>query len=100
MKRPTARARLVTSHREIRTGVLPVTRAVILLLRSALVSSPMRTRALLRSRWRSLVSAGLVLAGLVVQVVLVHLMYELVDLTLSLMEVWAELARKHLELTL
>jgi hypothetical protein len=46
--------------------------------------------------WRLL----LVLLGLVVQVVLTVLMWQLVDLTVSLMEVWAELARKHLELTL
>jgi hypothetical protein len=46
--------------------------------------------------WRT----ALVLLGLLVQVVLTLLMWELVDLTLSLMEVWAELARKHLELTL
>jgi hypothetical protein len=43
---------------------------------------------------------ALVLVGFLVQVVLTLLMWELVDLTLSLMEVWAELARKHLELTL
>jgi hypothetical protein len=46
--------------------------------------------------WRT----ALVLVGFLVQVVLTLLMWELVDLTLSLMEVWAELARKHLELTL
>jgi hypothetical protein len=30
--------------------------------------------------------------------VLTVMMWQLVDLTISLMEVWAELARKHLEL--
>jgi hypothetical protein len=33
-------------------------------------------------------------------VVLVWLVGELVDLSISLMELWAELARKHLEITL
>jgi hypothetical protein len=36
----------------------------------------------------------------VVQVVLTVMMWQLVDLTVSLMEVWAELARKHLEIVL
>ena len=38
--------------------------------------------------------------SLVVQAVLIWLLGELVDLSISLMELWAELARKHLELTL
>lgn len=42
----------------------------------------------------------LLLVGFIVQLVVVAMVYELVDLTISLMEVWAELARKHLELTL
>lgn len=42
----------------------------------------------------------LVLTGFVVQGVLTWMMWQLVDLSISLMEVWAELARKHLELTL
>ena len=51
---------------------------------------------LLVNRWRVL----LVLVGAVVQVVLVLLVWELVDLSVALMEVWAELARKHLEIVL
>lgn len=42
----------------------------------------------------------LLLAGFLVQSVLVWLLWQLVDLSISLMEVWAELARKHLELVL
>lgn len=49
-----------------------------------------------RLPWRTL----LVLVGFLVQVVLTMLVYQLVDLSISLMEVWAELAKKHLELTL
>lgn len=38
--------------------------------------------------------------GLVVQLVLVCLAGYLVDLSISLVELWAELARKHLEITM
>jgi len=48
-------------------------------------------------RWAPLV---LVCLSLVVQAVLVYVTAELVDLCISLMELWAELARKHLEITL
>lgn len=63
-------------------------------------SFPRRTWAFVRPRWRTLVQVVLVLAGLVVQLWLIGMVEGLVDLTISLMEVWAELARKHLELTL
>jgi hypothetical protein len=53
-------------------------------------------RALGRLPWRLL----LLLVGLLVQVVLTVLVWQLVDLSVSLMEVWAELARKHLEILL
>lgn len=49
-----------------------------------------------RFPWRVL----LLLMGFLVQVVLTYMMWQLVDLCLALMEVWVELARKHLELTL
>lgn len=38
--------------------------------------------------------------GLVLQLVLTLVVMELIDLSISLMELWAELARKHLEITL
>jgi hypothetical protein len=38
--------------------------------------------------------------GLVAQMFLLSLAWELWDLSMSLMEVWAELARKHLEIML
>lgn len=40
------------------------------------------------------------LLGLVVQLVFLVLLWELVDLVLSLMELWVELAAKHLRITL
>lgn len=43
---------------------------------------------------------GLVLVGLVVQGVLLLTVAYLCDLAVSLMELWAILARKHLELTM
>lgn len=54
----------------------------------------------MRPGWRAVWAAVLLLVGLVVQVVIISVVWELVDLSISLMEVWAELARKHLELTL
>jgi hypothetical protein len=42
----------------------------------------------------------LLLVGIAVQLILIYWLGELLDLSVSLMEVWAELARKHLELTL
>lgn len=54
----------------------------------------------LRGRGRSCILTALALLGLVVEVVLVLLAFYLVDLSISLMELWAELARKHLEITL
>ena len=49
---------------------------------------------------RGYVGVVLVLVGLVVQGALILLAAYLIDLSISLMELWAELARKHLELTL
>lgn len=48
---------------------------------------------------KSIAVAGLIL-GALMQVVLICLVWYLVDLCIVLMEVWAELAAKHLEITL
>ena len=50
-------------------------------------------------RRQVLIRIGLIV-GLVVQLVLLWLLGELVSLCISLFEVWAELAAKHLEITL
>jgi hypothetical protein len=50
-------------------------------------------------RRRCLAVAGVVVS-LGIQIVLIILVQQLVDLCISLMEVWAELAAKHLEITL
>jgi hypothetical protein len=50
--------------------------------------------------WRKWLVFLVWLVGLVVQVVLVVLASMLVDLSISLMELWLELARKHLEIVL
>lgn len=68
--------------------------------KSARVPTPMRTRALLFAHWRVCVAILGALVGLVAQLLLLTLAWELWELSVSLMEVWAELARKHLELTL
>lgn len=91
------------SERETRTrraGLQdgPTTPFAWTLARAAKVT-PISLAALVRpvaTHWRVLV----VVLGLVVQLVLTVLMWQLVDLTIALMEVWAELARKHLELVL
>lgn len=53
-----------------------------------------------RLRWGRIVVVVAVLAGGVAELAIIWVAYELVDLSISLMEVWAQLARKHLELTL
>jgi hypothetical protein len=61
---------------------------------------PHGARAFLCLPWhRVLVVIGGVV-GLVAQMLLLQLGWQLWDLSVSLMEVWAELARKHLEITL
>jgi hypothetical protein len=49
---------------------------------------------------RRLLCILLMLLGLVVQAVMLLVAAYLVDLSVSLMELWAELARRHLEITL
>lgn len=49
---------------------------------------------------RRALHTALILVGLVVQLVLLLTVAYLCDLALALMELWAELARKHLEITL
>lgn len=51
-------------------------------------------------RWRALAAYLPAIVGLVVQVVLLVLAGELLDLYVSAVELWAELARKHLEIQL
>jgi hypothetical protein len=63
-----------------------------LLARAARVSCSQQARHVAR--------IALIVLGLLVQIVLLALVANLVDLSIALMEVWAELARKHLELTL
>lgn len=62
--------------------------------------TPPVTGAFLLVHWRRLVVVLAAVIALVVQAVLMWMAYELLDLVLSLMEVWAELARKHLEIIL
>lgn len=72
-------------------------RLLVVVARSLLA----RGTALFHSDLARVVSVRvLLLVGLVVQGALILLAGYLVDLSVSLMEIWAELARKHLELTL
>jgi len=68
--------------------------------RLARTSFPRRAWPFVRLHRARLAYWVLLLLGFAVQLYLVGVVAGLVDLTISLMEVWAELARKHLELTL
>lgn len=57
----------------------------------------MRSWALLRLPWGRVLMVILLLVGSVVQVVVLDLAYQLVDVVISLFELWAELARLHLD---
>lgn len=65
--------------------------------RSATAPSPMMAVALRRWRWGRLLMLLWIIGGLVVQMALLGLAYELWDLAVSLMELWGELARLHLD---
>ena len=62
--------------------------------------APMWTRALVRLGWRQITGRLVFTLGLVAQLVLLWLAGELLDLYVAAVELWADLARKHLELTL
>lgn len=53
-----------------------------------------------RLPWRKLLVGSAVVLTLLAEVIMLVLLAELVDLCISLMELWAELAAKHLEITL
>jgi hypothetical protein len=57
-------------------------------------------RPFVRLGWRQLAGRALFALGLVAQLVLLWLAGELLDLFVSAVELWTELARKHLSLTL
>lgn len=57
-------------------------------------------RPFVRLGWQRIAGRLLFTLGLVAQLVLLWLAGELLDLFVAAVELWAELARKHLELTL
>lgn len=57
-------------------------------------------RPFVRLGWQQITTRLLFALGLVAQLVLLWLAGELLDLFISAVELWTELARKHLELTL
>ena len=68
--------------------------------RAAGLCSPKTGRRRLAGKGRLLIAWAGIIVGLMVQLVALWFLGEMIDLCISLMEVWAELARKHLELTL
>lgn len=61
--------------------------------------APTAVRAFVRLHWTRMAVGLLLLLGITVQCALIWAAGELVDLYVSSVELWAELARKHLELT-
>lgn len=51
-------------------------------------------------RGRRFLAVGLVIFALTIEFIMLYTLAELVELCISLMELWTELARKHLEITL
>jgi hypothetical protein len=71
--------------------------------RTARMLSPTVARAVAVSKSphaRQLAAIVLLVAGLLLQLLLVLVVAYLIDLSISLMDLWVELARKHLEITL
>lgn len=68
--------------------------------RVASILPPGKRWPLVRLPWSRVVTWLMLLVGLAVQLVIIEAVFELVDLSISLMELWTELARKHLEITL
>jgi hypothetical protein len=66
---------------------------------AGLLKVPLRERRP-RFNTRVLLTALAVVLTLVIEAVMLVMLAELVDLSISLMELWAELAAKHLEITL
>jgi hypothetical protein len=83
-----------------RVGPPSPTSAAAAELANARTATPIAALAFVRLALARYWRVFLVITGVVVQVVLTLLMWQLVDLTIGLMELWVELARKHLELTL
>lgn len=69
-------------------------------LRKSPGPTPPVTRAFARPLWGLVAWRLVMVVGALMQVIMAWVCYELVDLSLDLMEVWAELARKHLEIVL
>lgn len=58
------------------------------------------TGRLAGTRWPRFLSVAIVVIALVAEFIMLWMLAELVDLCISLMELWAELAAKHLEIQL
>lgn len=67
-------------------------------LKSPTAGRPQRVRR--RRRWAHLAGGVVLGLGLVGQMVALWLVGEAIDLYIAAVELWAELARKHLEITL
>lgn len=87
---------IVYGHRSV-TPLLVVLLRLVWRMVGRLLSPDSRWPAI-RRHWRRILVWTAVVASLVVQAVMLWILGELVDLCIALMEVWTELAYKHLEL--
>lgn len=81
-------------------NVVPLAWEVHQLIRDYVVRlcSPSRDRTAWAVQWKRLVAVAATVTALICQIVILYYAAQLVDLCVSLMEVWVELAHKHLEI--
>lgn len=89
---------LVYLHEQLRPHILVMFAWILRGVTHWLV--PLAGRLSLIRRRPGLLRWVAVILSLVVQAVMLYTLAQLVELSISLMEVWAELAAKHLEITL
>ena len=89
---------LLYVHARLTPWVMVISRAVNEFVGRQL--RPLLGRILPGRKHRHIIALILLLVGLLVQMVLLWLLGELISISISVMELWALLARKHLEITL
>lgn len=86
------------AHEACRPLLAEISRRVYQWIAGRLASPRFAGRRFLR--WRPLLLCSAVVLTLVAESVMLWLLAEMIDLCISLMELWAELAAKHLEIVL
>ena len=89
---------LIYGHRSVTPLIVILMRLIVWTVRR--LGIPGFSRWAVRIGWRRIVTWIAVVVALVAQAVMLYTLSQLVELCISLMEVWVELAAKHLEITL